>query len=232
MAWTTVLLLPALLGRRLAHVPGQRSVTMPSRAPVARGRARCAAPAVIDEPPPPPPPFPPGELLQRLRDGAAAGASPLDLLPRCFPYALDGFQLDAMRALHEGRSVVVSAPTGSGKTAIAEVGLYAALARGERAIYTTPLKALSNQKFGDLQRVLGPESVGLLTGDSQARNRPLPRHRPRLYHPALARNRSCDGLAGAIRAHRRRHALGHIWIFPLARIRSREKAAGVRTALA
>lgn len=173
-AMAALLLLPALLSSRLVPVPGQRPVLAPLRSPGARGRPRCAAPAVIDEPQPPLPaavPFPPGELLQRLRDGAAAGASPLDLLPRCFPYTLDGFQLDAMRAMHEGRSVVISAPTGSGKTAIAEIGMYAALARGERAIYTTPLKALSNQKFGDLQRILGPESVGLLTGDSQARRR-------------------------------------------------------------
>jgi len=130
---------------------------------------RCCAAAAVASPPQPPraPPFPPGELVQRLRAGVAAGESLLDLLPQCFPYELDGFQLDAMRALEEGRSVVVSAPTGSGKTAVAEIGLYAALARGERAIYTTPLKALSNQKFGDLQRILGRDAVGLLTGDSQ-----------------------------------------------------------------
>jgi superfamily II RNA helicase len=79
-------------------------------------------------------------------------------------FPLDSFQLDAMRALEMGRSVLVSAPTGSGKTIVAEFAIFLARHRGRRCIYTTPLKALSNQKFRDLRGVMG-DDVGLVTGD-------------------------------------------------------------------
>jgi len=143
-----------------------------SRAPTSRivGPPVLSSTGVAPAPAPPPPPlspFPSEELLPRLVDGCAAGEPLASLLPRCFDHPLDGFQTDAMAALLDGSSVVVSAPTGSGKTAVAELALYAALARGERAIYTTPLKALSNQKYRDLSAALGPGSVGLLTGDTQ-----------------------------------------------------------------
>lgn len=105
-------------------------------------------------------------IIDELIGRVAAGDSELALLPQVFPYELDAFQMDALDALHEGRSVVVSAPTGSGKTVIGELGCYLALARGQRVIYTTPLKALSNQKFSDFQRQFGRERVGLLTGDT------------------------------------------------------------------
>src|SRR5437016_12850603 len=82
-----------------------------------------------------------------------------------YPFALDPFQLKAIAALQAGRSVVVCAPTGSGKTVIGEHALHAALAAGRRAFYTTPLKALSNQKFRDFGVLFGPARVGLLTGD-------------------------------------------------------------------
>ncbi|MGH9263393.1 MAG: DEAD/DEAH box helicase, partial [Acidimicrobiales bacterium] len=72
----------------------------------------------------------------------------------------------ALDALDEGRSVLVAAPTGSGKTVVAEYAVAKALAEGGKTFYTTPLKALSNQKFGDLSRRHGPEKVGLLTGDN------------------------------------------------------------------
>ncbi len=64
-----------------------------------------------------------------------------------------------------GRSVVVSAPTGAGKTAIAEAAAVAVLARGQRVIYTTPLKALSNQKLSEMRARFGSHRVGLQTGD-------------------------------------------------------------------
>lgn len=82
-----------------------------------------------------------------------------------FPFALDQFQLDAIASLNAGRSVVVCAPTGSGKTLIGEYAIYRALARGKRVFYTTPLKALSNQKLRDFREKFGFDSVGLLTGD-------------------------------------------------------------------
>src|SRR5919199_6550392 len=83
---------------------------------------------------------------------------------RGFP--LDPFQVEALDAIDEGHSVLVAAPTGSGKTVVAEYAIERALAEGARAFYTTPLKALSNQKFNDLVRRHGPEKVGLLTGDN------------------------------------------------------------------
>jgi len=77
----------------------------------------------------------------------------------------DAFQLSAFDALDAGKSVLVSAPTGSGKTAVADYAVARALAGGRKAFYTTPLKALSNQKFADLAAVYGHDRIGLLTGD-------------------------------------------------------------------
>jgi ATP-dependent RNA helicase HelY len=82
------------------------------------------------------------------------------------PFELDPFQLEAMDALDNGHSVVVAAPTGSGKTVVAEYAVARALASGAKAFYTTPLKALSNQKFADFSRRYGAAKVGLLTGDN------------------------------------------------------------------
>lgn len=78
----------------------------------------------------------------------------------------DPFQRAACDALDQGASVLVAAPTGSGKTFIAEHAIQSALANGRRAFYTAPIKALSNQKFRDFQAKYGATSVGLLTGDS------------------------------------------------------------------
>ncbi|HXW80374.1 MAG TPA: DEAD/DEAH box helicase [Acidimicrobiales bacterium] len=83
-----------------------------------------------------------------------------------YPFELDPFQLGAMDALDEGHSVVVAAPTGAGKTVVAEYAVARALAEGAKAFYTTPLKALSNQKFADFTRLYGRANVGLLTGDN------------------------------------------------------------------
>src|SRR5438034_438465 len=82
-----------------------------------------------------------------------------------YPFPLDDFQLEAIRAIEAGQSVIVSAPTGAGKTLVAEFAIQMALATGKRIAYTTPLKALSNQKFNDFTRTLGAETVGILTGD-------------------------------------------------------------------
>ncbi len=83
-----------------------------------------------------------------------------------YGFDLDQFQLDAADAVDAGRSVLVSAPTGSGKTVVAEYAVADALDRGLRAFYTTPIKALSNQKFNDLRARHGSGRVGLLTGDN------------------------------------------------------------------
>src|SRR5207249_2168572 len=85
---------------------------------------------------------------------------------RGYPFPLDRFQLDADRALAAGKSVLVCAPTGAGKTVVGEFGVWLALQRGGKAFYTTPLKALSNQKFGDFIARHGADKVGLLTGDN------------------------------------------------------------------
>ncbi len=82
-----------------------------------------------------------------------------------FPFALDEFQQHAIAALNANKSVVVCAPTGSGKTLIGEYAIYRALSQGRRVFYTTPLKALSNQKLRDFRQQFGYESVGLVTGD-------------------------------------------------------------------
>ncbi len=81
-------------------------------------------------------------------------------------FELDGFQRQALDALDGGGSVVVAAPTGSGKTVVAQYAVDRALASGGKAFYTTPLKALSNQKYAELVRRHGASAVGLLTGDN------------------------------------------------------------------
>ncbi len=83
-----------------------------------------------------------------------------------YAFPLDQFQLDALDALDRGESVLVAAPTGSGKTVVAEYAIDAVVAGGKRAFYTAPIKALSNQKYHDLVARLGPHRVGLLTGDN------------------------------------------------------------------
>jgi ATP-dependent RNA helicase HelY len=82
---------------------------------------------------------------------------------------LDPFQRRAAAAIDRGESVLVAAPTGSGKTLVADHAIDRALSGGGKAFYTTPLKALSNQKFRDLSARLGADRVGLLTGDRAVR---------------------------------------------------------------
>lgn len=82
-------------------------------------------------------------------------------------FALDPFQVDACYALERGRSVLVAAPTGAGKTIVGEFAIHLAMQTpNDKAFYTTPMKALSNQKFRELVDVYGADDVGLLTGDT------------------------------------------------------------------
>jgi len=83
-----------------------------------------------------------------------------------YPFEPDDFQRQAAEAIAAGNSVVVTAPTGAGKTLVAEVATYLGRRDGGRVFYTTPIKALSNQKFGDLTEAYPPGTVGLLTGDN------------------------------------------------------------------
>src|SRR2546430_1776811 len=82
-----------------------------------------------------------------------------------YPFPLDPFQLEAIAQLAQGQSVMVAAPTGTGKTIVAEYAIWLAQQRNQRVIYTTPLKALSNQKYRDLRNMYGFDNVGLVTGD-------------------------------------------------------------------
>ena len=83
-----------------------------------------------------------------------------------FPFELDEFQKDACKYIDDGKSVVVCAPTGAGKTVIAQHAIHKALEENKRIFYTTPLKALSNQKYYDFGEKYGADKVGLLTGDT------------------------------------------------------------------
>ncbi|NLF05723.1 MAG: DEAD/DEAH box helicase, partial [Actinomycetales bacterium] len=83
-----------------------------------------------------------------------------------FGFPLDDFQVEACRELELGRGVLVAAPTGAGKTVVGEFAVHLAITGGRKAFYTTPIKALSNQKYADLVRRYGEDRVGLLTGDS------------------------------------------------------------------
>jgi len=83
-----------------------------------------------------------------------------------FPFELDEFQLDACHALESGKGVLVAAPTGAGKTIVGEFAVYLVMDAGGKCFYTTPIKALSNQKFSELTEKYGEAKVGLLTGDT------------------------------------------------------------------
>ncbi|WP_215544712.1 DEAD/DEAH box helicase [Amycolatopsis sp. CA-230715] len=82
------------------------------------------------------------------------------------PFGFDEFQVRGCEALEDGHGVLVCAPTGAGKTVVGEFAVHLALAEGRKCFYTTPIKALSNQKFGDLVERHGADAVGLLTGDT------------------------------------------------------------------
>ena len=101
-----------------------------------------------------------------VQEAGGAAAFVADL-----PFALDDFQHEAFRALDADHSLLVSAPTGSGKTLVAAYAVHRALGARGKAFYTTPLKALSNQKYGELAAAYGEEHIGLLTGDTTLRPR-------------------------------------------------------------
>ena len=90
----------------------------------------------------------------------------LGIFEQSLGFDLDPFQTEACRSLEAGRGVLVAAPTGAGKTVVGEFAVYLALEKGLKAFYTTPIKALSNQKYTELAAAYGSERVGLLTGDT------------------------------------------------------------------
>ncbi|WKD59307.1 DEAD/DEAH box helicase [Corynebacterium caspium] len=91
--------------------------------------------------------------------------SHLEAFLKAHSFPLDPFQIAGCEAIEQGRGVLVCAPTGAGKTIVGEFAVSLALSSGTRCFYTTPIKALSNQKFNDLVAVHGPDAVGLMTGD-------------------------------------------------------------------
>jgi superfamily II RNA helicase len=92
---------------------------------------------------------------------------PMGDLATTFPFPLDPFQKHAIKAIHEGHNVLVTAKTGSGKTMVGEYLIHHCLKKGQRVFYTTPIKSLSNQKFHDLKQIF--PSVGIMTGDIKYR---------------------------------------------------------------
>nr|WP_273654816.1 DEAD/DEAH box helicase [Cellulomonas fimi] len=108
----------------------------------------------------------PAERYAAARRRAETERGELAQFRELLSFPLDDFQAEACAALERGSGVLVAAPTGAGKTVVGEFAVHLALAAGRKAFYTTPIKALSNQKYGDLVRRYGPERVGLLTGDT------------------------------------------------------------------
>src|SRR6478735_7241114 len=108
----------------------------------------------------------PAERYAAFRRRAADARTELGAFSERYEFGLDGFQQESCRALESGRSVLVAAPTGAGKTVVGEFAVHLALAAGQKCFYTTPIKALSNQKYNDLVARHGAARVGLLTGDT------------------------------------------------------------------
>jgi len=106
----------------------------------------------------------PAERYARSREKAQQPA--LATFMKEYPFELDPFQVQACTALEKGSGVLVAAPTGSGKTVVGEFAVHLALREGVKCFYTTPIKALSNQKFTELAERYGADKVGLLTGDN------------------------------------------------------------------
>lgn len=98
----------------------------------------------------------------KVKQSAPSFNSFLELLD----FALDPFQEQACHALAKGKGVLVAAPTGAGKTIVGEFAIHLALEKNQKVFYTTPIKALSNQKFAELVARYGPDRVGILTGDT------------------------------------------------------------------
>ena len=105
------------------------------------------------------------EVMDKQVEAASETLAGIQTFVERYPFPLDPFQLEAIAQLAQGQSVMVAAPTGTGKTIVAEYAIWLAQQRNQRVIYTTPLKALSNQKYRDLRNIYGFDNVGLVTGD-------------------------------------------------------------------
>jgi ATP-dependent RNA helicase HelY len=108
----------------------------------------------------------PAERYAAARERSRLERSELGAFAGGYLFGLDAYQVRACEALEAGHGVLVAAPTGSGKTVVGEFAIHLALAQGRKCFYTTPIKALSNQKYNDLVARHGADQVGLLTGDN------------------------------------------------------------------
>ncbi|HET8971362.1 MAG TPA: DEAD/DEAH box helicase [Candidatus Nanopelagicales bacterium] len=108
----------------------------------------------------------PAEQYAAFRHRQREAGPALTTFRELYEFELDDFQLQACRALERGKGVLVAAPTGAGKTVVGEFAVHLAMQAGRKCFYTTPIKALSNQKYQDLTDRYGADQVGLLTGDN------------------------------------------------------------------
>ncbi|GAA1451483.1 DEAD/DEAH box helicase [Nocardiopsis tropica] len=106
------------------------------------------------------------ERYAAFRRRQAASSPAIEAFQGLYGFEFDPFQVRACRVLENGHGVLVAAPTGSGKTVVGEFAVHLALSEGTKCFYTTPIKALSNQKYNDLVKRYGADQVGLLTGDN------------------------------------------------------------------
>ena len=118
----------------------------------------------LDPKSPDPESLSPAEAYARFR--TRQGSPLLAAFADSYPFAFDDYQREACAQLEAGSGVLVAAPTGAGKTIVGEFAVFLALSNGRKCFYTTPIKALSNQKYADLVRRHGASNVGLLTGDT------------------------------------------------------------------
>jgi superfamily II RNA helicase len=105
------------------------------------------------------------DFLQRLASNMPGIESNVELYQSLYPFELDTFQLESLKSLIEGNNILLTTPTGSGKTLVGELAMYYSIMKDMRVIYTTPLKALSNQKYIEFCKKFGGDRVSLTTGD-------------------------------------------------------------------
>ena len=104
---------------------------------------------------------------ERMAAAKVRASHPLTIkFSESFDFPLDEFQIQSLHCVEDGRGLLVAAPTGAGKTVVGEFAAFLALEQGKKCFYTTPIKALSNQKFAEFVAKFGEENVGLLTGDT------------------------------------------------------------------
>ena len=108
----------------------------------------------------------PAERFAAAKSRTSESRSVFGSFRASLPFEMDHFQVEGCRAIQNGKGVLVAAPTSAGKTVVGQFAVYLALSQQSRCFYTTPIKALSNQKFAEFAALYGDDNVGLLTGDN------------------------------------------------------------------